>query len=452
MHFIFFFSFSQKIYSQDSLYNQDFAKGIPASSLTALAGDQSVMLSWASATFPTGTVETGYLLIYATSAPSLVNDPNGLSPDFAVLNGTVVPLTETNLPDQPATNATANGLTNGVTYNFLIVAYIWDGVHSSSYQYSSSAGTCITIPPDGPNNLSLQATASSSVSITGSFTEPLFKPDGYMVIYSSNNKLPSIPPGNVFQTGGSFGSDTVALISSSTSFSTSSSGYNLSPSTTYYIFVFSYSLSACNGMPVYSTEYVMDSIATPARAEKAAIMLDYFTAAKANGYNSLTWKAAASASLLTFTAERSDDSVNFTDIYTVSAGDTAEDARAFNYNDYTKSDAALYYRIKITDSSRDTAYSNIAAIRNQKNIVDMLQMLQNPVRGNALLKISSPACAALELVIVNIEGREVARTSEQVQAGSSLYYLNTAGLAKGIYVVKGIFPGGVSNATSFIMQ
>jgi hypothetical protein len=133
--FILLFLFLQKSFSQDSLSTQDFKKGVPASSFQAMPGNQSAILSWASASYPSsGAKQAGYLLIYSTSTPSLVNSPNGLTPEFAVLNGTIVPATATSLPKLPATSATANGLTNGTTYNFLIVAFIWDGVNASNIQ------------------------------------------------------------------------------------------------------------------------------------------------------------------------------------------------------------------------------------------------------------------------------------------------------------------------------
>ncbi len=451
--FILLFLYRQKSFSQDSLAIQDFKKGVPASSFIASPGNQSAALSWASASYPSsGAFKAGYLLIYSTSTPSLVSSPDGLTPDFAVMNGTIVPSLAVSLPSQPQTFATAKGLRNGATYHFLIVAFIWDGKNSSSYQYSSSATICATIPPDGPANLSLTLDGTSPIYIAGSFSAPLFKPDGYLVLYSPNYAVPAITNGYIYQPGEAVGGDTVAQISTSASFNTSNSGYDLASSTTYHIYVFSYSLSACNNMPVYSSICAMDSITTGATTKKVINILDYFTATKANGYNKLTWKAAASAFLYTFQAERSLDSMNFTDIYAVNLTNAAQCAQPFNYNDYINMDVQLYYRIKATDSNGNVYYSNIVAIGNQKTNSETIHLEQNPVLGNAWLKISSPSNEKLEMLIFGMDGREVLRTAMQVQAGTAIYNLRTNSLANGMYIAKGIFSSGLSTTVNFIKQ
>ena len=449
--FLLLFSVAKKSFSQDSLATQDFKKGVPASSFNATAGDQSATLNWASAVFPSsGTMKAGYLLIYSTSTPSLVSSPDGLTPDFAVLNGTIVTTDETYLPAQPTTAATANGLRNGATYNFQVVAYIWDGKNVSSYQYSAGTTICLTIPPDGPDNLVLPADGVSANFISGSFTAPLFTPSGYLVVYSTSAVEPTITNGHLYQQGETFGMDTVAQVSSSISFSTSNSGYNLAPSTTYYIYVFSYSLSACNGQPVYSSGYLTDSIATSATAPQALMMLDYFTAAKSNGFNKLTWKAASSSSLLTFQAQRSFDSLNFTDIYTVSMSSILQCGQPFTYNDYTITDAELYYRIKATDQAGHVAYSNIAGVGEMKNKFEIFGLAQNPVQGDAMLNASSSQNDKLELMIFSIDGRLVQHQTVQVQTGANTIILPTTNFVKGMYIIRGIFGTGESKLISFI--
>lgn len=451
--FILLFLFAEKSFSQDSLSSQDFKKGVPFSSFNATAGNQSAILNWAPAAFPSsGAMKAGYLLIYATSTPSLVSSPDGLTPDFAVVNGTIVTTDVTDLPAQPATAATANGLRNGTTYNFLVVAYIWDGKNISSYQYSAGTAICLTIPPDGPDNLNLLSDGVSANFISGSFSAPLFTPSGYLVVYSTSASEPTIANGHLYKQGETFGMDTVAQVGSLISFNTSNSGHNLAPSTTYYIYVFSYSLSACNGQPVYSSDYLTDSIATSATAPPPLMMLDYFTAAKSNGFNKLTWKAATSSSLLTFQAQRSFDSVNFTDIYTVSMSSVSQCGQPFTYNDYTNTSAELYYRIKVTDQNGQVAYSNIAGVGDVKNKFEIFGLGQNPVQGDAILNASSSQNDKLEWMIFSIDGRLLQHQTVQVQAGPNAISLPTTNFVKGMYIIRGIFGTGESKLISFIKQ
>jgi len=255
-------------FAQDSLLSQDFNKGVSASSFIAKGAYQSAILNWEGVAFPSSASnKAGYLLIYSTSSPSLLSSPNGHMPNNAVFNGTVVATPDATLPAQPAINATASGLANGTTYYFMIVAYVWDGINVSSYTYSAPATICLTIPPDAPNDLSIQNTTTSSSSISGSFNQPLFPPDGYVVTYSAKTNAPALTDGNEYTAGQDVSGDTIAQVSNSTSFNTNNSGHQLSPATSYYIHVYSYVISGCNNKPVYSRDYLSsDSITTAAIA------------------------------------------------------------------------------------------------------------------------------------------------------------------------------------------
>lgn len=255
---------SQKAFAQDSLLSyQNFKKGVLSSSMSVETGYQSATIGWSGASYPSLFAgQAGYLLIYSTGTPSLLPSPDGLAPDNAVLNGTVVPTNAAALPHQPATFATAKGLTDGTTYHFMIAAYVWDGIHASSYRYSLPATICAAIPPDQPDSMSLPSTGTFSNSISGSFAQPLFVPDGYVVCYSKNSTAPALSDGSFYEAGQVFEGDTVIQVGNATSFSTINSGYQLSSTTTYYIHVFSYVLSGCNNKPVYSKGYLSYDHAT----------------------------------------------------------------------------------------------------------------------------------------------------------------------------------------------
>ncbi len=262
---LFFFLFHENIVAQDSALSDNFKKGVIASSISAQTGYQSAILNWSGASFPsTGTMNAGYLVFYSTSTPSMLNSPNGQKPENAVLNGTVVSASETILPNQPLTSINASGLTDGTTYIFMIVAYVWDGVNDSTYSYSSGSTICLTIPPDAPASINFPAIDSSSSAISGTITQPLFQPDGYVVTYSANANAPALANGINYTSGQAFAGDTVVQVGNSVSFNTNNSGYRLSQSSTYYIHVFSYVLSGCTNQPVYSTGYLSDSISTSA--------------------------------------------------------------------------------------------------------------------------------------------------------------------------------------------
>ncbi len=182
------------------------------------------------------------------------------------------------------------------------------------------------------------------------------------------------------------------------------------------------------------------------------IKLDYFTAVKENGYNTLTWKAECSSTSDSFVVERSSDGISFTGIYGVKVYDPSDCSVPFTYNDHTSSGTKVYYRLRMTDVDGSISYSQIILILNNANELQIFKMQPNPVQGSeaAWLSITSSYATTADIVILSIEGREMRRQTIRVQAGATTISLQTDGLASGMYVLRGIFSGGQSNTISFI--
>jgi hypothetical protein len=182
------------------------------------------------------------------------------------------------------------------------------------------------------------------------------------------------------------------------------------------------------------------------------IKFDYFDAAKVIGYNKLTWKAECSATTTGFVVERSSDGVNFEDIHSVAVNAANACSLPFEYDDYTSTGSKVYYRIKMLDASGNVYYSEIRLILNNTNIIEIMSIKPNPVESEAWLNITSSQSDKVELVIYSVDGREIQRKTVQVPTGSSTINLRTAGLAKGMYVIRGLFGTGQTNTIPFIKQ
>ncbi|MFP5041279.1 IPT/TIG domain-containing protein [Parasediminibacterium sp. JCM 36343] len=89
----------------------------------------------------------GYLLVYSTGTPALVASPNGVIPSSAVSVGTPIITAEgTQGSTVPSvTGTTVTGLTNGNTYNALLVPYTWDGTNTATYNYLTTGALTTTI-------------------------------------------------------------------------------------------------------------------------------------------------------------------------------------------------------------------------------------------------------------------------------------------------------------------
>ena len=108
-----------------------------------------------------------------------------------------------------------------------------------------TAGPCTT-PTAQATGLILTPAAND---ISGSFTAAAPAPDNYLVVMNTTGATPSPVDTTTYTIGGTVGAgNTVVDIDGDTSFNAT----GLTPSTTYYFFIFSYN-SACTGGPLYYT-------------------------------------------------------------------------------------------------------------------------------------------------------------------------------------------------------
>ena len=191
---------------------------------------------------------------------------------------------------------------------------------------------------------------------------------------------------------------------------------------------------------------------TGSKSNPLAIKLDYFIAVKAAGYNILSWQAECTSSSNTFEAQRSSDGVSFTSIDTVRINNASDCSQPSSYNDYTSSGNNVYYRVKMTDASGVVSYSDIVLLSTAINAIDFIGIAPNPVQNDATIKISSSRNDKVEIVLLSLDGKELQHSSIQVQAGANTVNLHAANLAKGVYIVRGIFSGGQTHTVKFVKE
>lgn len=112
-------------------------------------------------------------------------------------------------------------------------------------------------PANQPTNLVL---TPAPTSVVGNFTAAVPAADGYLVVRSLNPTLSASPvDATVYNESQNFGGGVIIFIGSATSFS----DINLSPTTTYYYYVFAFNENACTGGPNYlSVNPLANSTAT----------------------------------------------------------------------------------------------------------------------------------------------------------------------------------------------
>lgn len=134
-------------------------------------------------------------------------------------------------------------------------------------------GTLLTpcITPNQPTGLSLTPTGDT---INGSFSDPVInQPDNYLVVISTSATPPSPINSTSYNVGDTIGSGTVVDTDSDTLFTAT----GLNPSTTYYIYIFSFN-TGCLGEPAYN-------LISPLSGSTTTTNSTYCTPATANDIN-----------------------------------------------------------------------------------------------------------------------------------------------------------------------
>jgi len=125
------------------------ASTVQASNFTAVGNNTSntrIDLNWVAASFPTtGATVRGYALLYSVS-PNIptINNTNGQAllagPNTFILSSALA---------ANATTFTSSSLTNGISYNFILIPYTWDGTNTSTSNYlntSAPRATSVKLP------------------------------------------------------------------------------------------------------------------------------------------------------------------------------------------------------------------------------------------------------------------------------------------------------------------
>ena len=181
------------------------------------------------------------------------------------------------------------------------------------------------------------------------------------------------------------------------------------------------------------------------------IKIEYFNAAKGNGYNTLNWSAVSTSDQMIFDIERSADGKNFTAINSITA--TRLDClQPFNYVDNSNLSGTVYYRIKITDFNGKVTYSSVVRIATPQTDMKLVGVLPNPVSNTAQLNVVSDKKDNVQLYVVSMTGQLVQRSTVQLQPGSSIINLDVTNLQNGMYTIKGTFSNGTVSAVKFIKQ
>ncbi|RYE22905.1 MAG: T9SS type A sorting domain-containing protein [Sphingobacteriales bacterium] len=182
------------------------------------------------------------------------------------------------------------------------------------------------------------------------------------------------------------------------------------------------------------------------------ISIEYFRGTKQAGKNRLDWKVACyNSPFVTLTLERSAEGNNFKPISTTNET-AARCLQPFNYNDAAPLAGINYYRLKSTDIDGVVKYSNIVALLNKDRGFELAYLAPNPVKDKAILNVTTIEKTVMEVVVSDLNGKQVSKQRASLIAGNNQVQLNLANVAAGTYQVTGLTADGQARTLRFVKQ
>lgn len=183
------------------------------------------------------------------------------------------------------------------------------------------------------------------------------------------------------------------------------------------------------------------------------IGIQYFDGFKQTGSHILNWKVnCTTSSSVTMSVERSSNGRDFNSIYAITA-DAARCLDAFTYTDAGPLPGVNYYRLRSVDIDGKVTYSNTVALMNATKGLQLINISPNPtVNGQFKLRVASAQQMKMEVLITDMAGKVVARSSVTIMNGSNAIPMDVSKLSAGIYQLSGITSEGRTATLSFIRQ
>jgi hypothetical protein len=159
-----------------------------------------------------------------------------------------------------------------------------------------------------------------------------------------------------------------------------------------------------------------------------------FTGSCQNHNVVLKWTTVSETGINNFAIQRSTDGVHFSTLEHVAANNNNSDISHYNFSDKDITQAAYFYRLKITDQNGMEKYSSTILTKDCAGVQNNLAISPNPVIGNRVnLEYTASGNEVLQVKFENTFGQNCLTKTVQVQAGKNLQAIDLGNIASGIY-------------------
>lgn len=171
-----------------------------------------------------------------------------------------------------------------------------------------------------------------------------------------------------------------------------------------------------------------------------------FTAQASGNSAVLNWSTASEVNNAGFDIERSADGKTFEKV-----GFAAGKGNVFTTSTYQYIDADVfnkqsvwYYRIKQTDADGTSSYTNVVKVAKSDVSGNIITVSPNPFKVDLGLTIDSKQTQTVQIVVTDMQGREISSRSIDAVAGPTSIVLSELNeVQDGVYFVKALYNGTI---------
>ncbi|PWH84879.1 hypothetical protein DIT68_12095 [Brumimicrobium oceani] len=158
----------------------------------------------------------------------------------------------------------------------------------------------------------------------------------------------------------------------------------------------------------------------------------------------INWTTASESNSDQFIVEKSRDGINWNFVESLSAAGNSVNEIDYKLTDRNISNGIHYYRLRQIDfDGKEEVFGPISVSCSPKS--NSMIVYPNPTEGKITVKIQSQqAISNAEIILLDFNGRIIAKQVLDILKGENEVYFNETGLSKGVYLVQSIGINGVT--------
>ena len=166
------------------------------------------------------------------------------------------------------------------------------------------------------------------------------------------------------------------------------------------------------------------------------VTLTSFTAVKNGKSVLLKWNTQSESNNRGFVIERSNNSMNWSQLQFVNSVGNSTTARDYNAIDRNPMNGINYYRLRQLDNDGRQTFSSIANVKFENAEIMEFSFYPNPAKNSLNVILNRIESANAKVELIDAQGRVVLSNKFNKQDAGILKSINISALARGVYILK----------------